>query len=588
VLSEKQRLRRQARELRAMRALHYARADALDRIGADLGAPRLSDALSWDAGTKQIATTPLPGGREDDAAYRARLRILRGVRLPAPAWIDAAVNGPGTSTDPGAGWLADLGFASRLTVDETLNPLLVAFRVVSSGRPKGRAELLDAIRRTHLVWPAGSAAGSAAHAGRMLPPAAVAQVNAARAALAALNLPADQPVAAPLAFALQRLTALQGRLGAQPFQTVLAGQHDDGGSRYELGLGARLAAPAAGDLAAAVAAATALGDPAVAPAAVADDPIGAWLLRACGLRTAQPLADGSIYVSTLASGGLVVDITPSPDAAPPLTVTARLETPSDAAHDQPFQGVISALAPDGLAPVGTPAPLITGIQPTANNVAMSAALTTLDLPQVVSVADLQARLGEVAERDYVVFDLGPAATGEVTADPSKLAELVSHGARGGASSMLPLLTAAGTLALVFGVVDLPLAGNNLAAQHTIAYRWQVRGLVGHQVGVQPKRGPAVTIGTAGLGISLITCLTYVRTGSNDPYQWRPTLPDDALLNLAQYEHLMNIVEVATPLGVRADTWAIRRRHVDVDGSGTPTPLSPSAARTYHRYRPMHS
>ena len=47
---------------------------------------------------------------------------------------------------------------------------------------------------------------------------------------------------------------------------------------------------------------------------------------------------------------------------------------------------------------------------------------------------------------------------------------------------------------------------------------------------------------------------------------------------------MNIVELVTPVGVRADTWAIRHQHIDVDGSGTPVALSPAAARTYRHYR----
>jgi hypothetical protein len=50
---------------------------------------------------------------------------------------------------------------------------------------------------------------------------------------------------------------------------------------------------------------------------------------------------------------------------------------------------------------------------------------------------------------------------------------------------------------------------------------------------------------------------------------------------------MTVVELVTPIGVRADTWAIRRQHVDVDGAGTADRLPPSAARTYRRYRPQH-
>ena len=97
---------------------------------------------------------------------------------------------------------------------------------------------------------------------------------------------------------------------------------------------------------------------------------------------------------------------------------------------------------------------------------------------------------------------------------------------------------------------------------------------------------AVTLTDPGKGISVVVCQAYVRDGGNDPYQWRPTLPPETLLSLRQYEHLMNIVELVTPLGVRADTWTIRRSHIDVDASNSPTPLPPSAARTYRRYRPQ--
>jgi len=585
LLSEKARLRRQVREIRAMRALLHARSNALDLHGADLGVPRLRDALSWDAVTRNVAATPVAGG-EPDAEYRARLRIVRGVRLGTPTWIDDRANGPGADTDPGAGWLADVGCATRLQVDETRNPLLVAFRLVDPGRDAGRLELLDAARRVHLVWASGSD-GDAVHAARTLPAAVAARIAAARAALTTLGLPAREPVAPAVAFALQRLASLQTRLGVQVFTQVLHGQHDDGGSRYELGLGVQLTAPAAGTVDSAVTAATALLDPGMVPVPRTDDPQATWLLRAAGMRTAMPLADGTVYASTLSSGGLVVDLAPGPGAAVPITASARIDGPGDSEHDGPLHGVIDALAVDGLTPVASVPDLLTGIQATAANPGVDAALASLDLPRTVSVDDVRARLGAVSSRDYTVVDLGPATTAQVVADHAVLAAIVRHGARGGASSVLPLLTSGGTVALVFGLVDLPLAGNNLSSRHTVAYRWQVRGLVEHPVGLWPRLGPTTTLEPAGSGISVLTCLAYVRTGGNDPYQWRPTLPDDALLSLRQYEHLMNIVELVTPIGVRADTWDIRRRHVDVDGSGSATPLRPSAARTYHRYRPLH-
>lgn len=584
--SEKPRLRRQAQELRSMRRLRFARDSVLDRYGDDLGAPRLADMLTWDAATGQLDTSPLPGGRETDESYRPRLRVLRTPRLLTPTWLDAQVNGFTDSGLDRPGWMSDVGFGGRVTADETSNPLYVAFRVLAPGRGEGRAMLLDAVRRTHLVWRSGQP-GDDIHKARMLPPATTQSITGARAALTTLAAPADEPVALPLALALERLLALQDRLGATPFTKMLVGQRDDGGSRYELGHGAQLAAPVAAELAKAVDQAQVAQDPAIVAQPVADDPVGAWLLRAAGMRTAHALSDGTVFVSALTTGSLVVDLTPDPDSATPLQLSARLESATDSDHEEPLQAVVTTLAasPLALAPVGDTATLLAGVKPSADDAALLAALRSLDLPEVLDVADLQSRMAAIDPRQYVVADLG-GETGAVTGDPSRLAELLGELAAAGVSSALPLLTASDTLALALGVVDLPVAGNNLASQHTIAYRWHVRGLAGDPATLDLGRGPKVTVVDGGRGLGIAVCTAYVRTGGNDPYQWTPTLPDGSLLTLRQYEHLMNVVELVTPLGVRADTWAIRRRHVDVDGSGAPTPLAPSAARTYHRYRPF--
>jgi hypothetical protein len=584
LLAEKARLRRQSRELRAARVLAHAHDSALDRVGQELSVPRLADRITWDATKQQVATTPLPDNREDDADYRARLRVWRGVRLPSPAWIDTNING--LDPDAGKGWMADVGFSERISIDESQNPLFVTFRLIAPGIAGGRQKLLDGIRRTHLIWPAGSPAGDTAHAARLEPAQVTTRVAQARASLKQLKLPAAQPVASALAFALQRLDQLQTSLGVRPYSTVMSGQHDDGGSRYELGFGAQLAAPSQdADVSAAVAAAKnhpELGLTAVDPKV---DPIAAWLLTACGLRTVQRLTDGTVYVSSLSVGGLVVDLTPTPESSVPLTLAARLETGDGGTLDAPLAGVVKALTPVGLASTN-PAPVLAGMQPSAKVPNVDTALAGLGLPRVTAaeIADVKQRFALLDNRDYTAFDLGLAQSAAIAGDPTKLSAIVTAAAHGGASSLLPVITAAGTLALVVGIVDLPLAGNNLAAQHTVAFRWQSRSLDGSAPRLSQTRGATTQVVNAGSGIGFITCLAYVRTGANDPYQWRPTLPDGVLLDLRQYEHLMNIVELVTPTGVQANTWAIRQRHVDVDGTKKATPLGPSAARTYHRYR----
>jgi hypothetical protein len=586
MLAEKPRLRRTARQITAIRALATAGGDALDRIGADLRCARFADQLVWDAGRKSPGTQPLspPGTLEDDASYRSRLRVLRGVRLPSPTWIDEVMNGPGGPASAGSGWLADVGMSQRVEVDESANELHLAFRLVAPGSAHGRANLLDAIRRVHLVWPAGSVAGDAAHDARMVPQVVFDRAAQARAALAQWQLPAAQPVAPSLARALELLNERCLQLGARPWPALLAGQSDAGGSRFELGLGGQLAPAVAAQLDAAVKAATQLGDPTLVPVPRAADPFGRWLLTACGLRTAELNPDGTVFVSAVPMGPLIVDLTPSPDSPVPLTLTAHLQASTDAAHDAPMVDVVNALATSQLAPAPTAATVLAGLKPTSSVAGLPAVVTGLSLPVVTGVPSFVQQLQSVSVRDFAIFDLGPTRTSAALTNPSSLAGLLTLAANAGASSVVPVVTAAGTLALIFGVVGLPLAGSNLAARQTVLYRWEVRGLAGDPVQVAPRRGPAVQVIWPGDGISIVSCLVHIRSSGNDPYEWRPGLPDSTRLSLRQYEHLMNIVELVTPVGVRADTWAIRHQHIDVDGSGTAVALSPAAARTYRHYR----
>lgn len=578
LLDEKGRIRRTSRQIRATRTLEVAGGNALDRIGADLSCPRFSDELFWDAGRQSPGTRPLqpPGSREDDVSYRARLRVLRGVRLPSAPWIDSALNG--------AGFLADVGVTSKVTVDESVDPQLIALRLVAPGAPGKIPLLLNAIRRVHLIWPAGSTEGDDAHAHRLLPPAEVARVNARRAALATWQVQPFQPVAPTLAEALTTLDQRCVQLGARPWPRVLRGQDNAGGSRFELGFGAQLAAPVAAQLDAAVAAATQLKDPNLVPKPRSADPAGAWLLTACGLRTVEPGADGTVFVSPAPMGPLVVDVEPDSDGDVPLTLTARLVSPTDPDHDVPMVAVIRALAGAQLTPVADSAAVLAGARATSTVPGLDAALDSRSVPKVADVAAFVQQLGTVSARDYVLFDLGAARTAAVIANSALLSPLFTTAADAGASSVVALVTGAGTLALMFGVTGLPLAGSNLAGRHTLIHRWQARGLGAQHATLSARRGPVVTIPLFNEGISVVSCVLGQRSGANDPYEWRPTLPDGVLLTLRQYEHLLNIVELATPVGVRADTFAIRRQHVDVDGSGKPTGLNIAAARAYRHYR----
>lgn len=578
LLDEKGRIRRTARQLRAMRTLAVASGNALDRIGADLSCSRFSDELFWDADDQTPATRPLqpPGTREDDASYRARLRVLRGVRLPSTPWIDSVLND--------AGFLADVGVTSEVTVDEAADPQLIALRLVAPGAPGKIPQLLNAIRRVHLIWPAGSTEGDDAHAHRLLPPAEIARVDVQRAALATWQVQPFQPLAPAVAEALTTLDQRCVQLGARPWPRVLKGQDNAGGSRFELGFGALFAAPVAAQLDAAVAAATALKDPNLVPRPRSADPAGAWLLEACGMRTVERGADGTVFTSTAPMGPLVMDIDPDSDGDVPLTLTARLVSPTDPGHDVPVVAVITALAGAQLTPVADPAAVLASARPTSTVPGLDAALDSRSVPKVSDIAAFRRQLSTISPRDYVLFDLGAARTSAAIANSAVLSPLFTTAAAAGASSVVALATGPGTLALLFGVAGLPLAGSNLAGEHTLIHRWQVRGLGQQHATLSSRRGAVVTIPVFNEGISVVSCVVGQRSGANNPYSWRPALPDGALLTLRQYEHLLNIVELVTPVGVRADTFEIRRRHVDVDGSGKFTGLDIAAARAYRHYR----
>jgi len=582
LFAEKARLRRTGREIAAMRSLALARDNALDRLGADLRCPRFADDLVWDPVRRSPTTQPLspPGRREDDASYRARLRLLHGLRLPTPGWADNLLNGTGSSP----GRLADVGFTGPVEVDESPNVVLLALRLVAPGSEHGRATLLDAIRQVHLIWPAGSADGDTAHARRMLPQRVADRITDTRAALARWSLPAQQPVAPALAGALERLDALCQQLGARPWPTVLAGQSDAGGSRLELGHGAMMAKPDPTALDAAVQAAGQPDGPGLVPRPRSEDPAGIWLLSACGLRTAEPTSDGTIFVSTLPMGPLVLELAPGPDAPLPQTASAHLVSPTDAAHDAPLVAVVAAMTARQLTPVADVGAMLAAMQSATSAPAATQALGGQGVPVVADVDGFRQQVSAVSDRLYAAFDLGPAGTAALATDPSQVAGTLAAAAAAGASSVVALVTGAATVALLFGVTGLPLGGSNLAARQTVLYRWQVRGLAGDGVRIDPGRGPATQIYAPGDGISVLSCVAHVRGLGNDPYEWSPAPAGGALLSLRQYEHLMNLVALATPMGVRANTWRLRQQHVDVDGSGRPFPLTAAAARAFRQYR----
>lgn len=319
--SEKARVRREGRTIAAMRYVDRAQDDALDRTGAELGIPRFF-------GSHQAAGLTVLD-REDDPGYRTRLGPYKPWLRSTRQRVLDTLNGPGKDTDPNAGALGDLGFPHRFTVEERDNPFAVAVMLVASGVDADRrANFLTFVRNAHLIWPLSDSPSNKAHSSRFLPPGRAADEADLRKGLRTLftftaDAAATPAVAPMLAGALIRAARCRAALGIATPWNLTRAQKNDGGSRYELGLGVNVVPFTAAELKSmATALPNAQADPetralldTMTPQPAAQDPNGAWLLEPCGLRTSFRIDPGTLYLSHLPIFGLTIDgVSPVPAA----------------------------------------------------------------------------------------------------------------------------------------------------------------------------------------------------------------------------------------------------------------------------------
>lgn len=153
----------------------------------------------------------------------------------------------------------------------------------------------------------------------------------------------------------------------------------------------------------------------------------------------------------------------------------------------------------------------------------------------------------------------------------------------GISAALPLVLAGGAVVLVVAVIGLPQSGVNLSGQPSTGFRWYDVPIDGPG-GIIQTVGAQTTLLPTSEGLSALVAVGYARVGLTDPYEYRPELPDGVVLSPPQYELLMNLLELATPVGVRVNTYSIRKQHVDLNGDGQPDDLDPTVSRTYRKFR----
>jgi hypothetical protein len=585
--AEKGRLRREARQLQAMRRLDHAELDALDRLGADLGVPRLDGTPAWDAARREIVALR---GPEEDASYRRRLGIYRPFMAPTRAAATALLRQGVPQAD-----LLEPG-----------NPLAVAVRLVAIGPAAPRAEMLARLRTDWLVQPLDEPGANAAHAARYLPGPRRSALEEQRARLrTAFAFPPGAALAPGLAGAMDRAAKILLAIGHPAPIAVTRAQDDAGGSRFETALGVAVTPlePAAADALAArldgpLADGTGRETAALVAAARATPPPAGdttleWLWRAAGMRTLHRLSTTALYLSDMPVRGLVID---GPDNMAP-GIATEFRAVFEAAGDPLLNEALgTALATAAAGRVAAGAPDYTVLDeaaaaaaratafdpPPASGVANTLAGAGLAVPPQAApaVASLAAMPGEL----HRTLLLDAALSAQImAADPAAippLAALVGLLKASGVVSLLPLASPGGLL-LVAGVAALPVVGVNLGERRATGIRWGVVPLGGSAT--IARQGTRTSL-TGQPGLVALVALGHVRDGSPDPYEIRCTLPEGSLLDLAQYEWLMNALERCFAMGVEVNTWSLRQAHVDLEGDGTADPLPPGLARHYRRFR----
>jgi hypothetical protein len=601
--AEKARLRRQARELFALRRLdfeldddssrdHRRLAHAIDRLGADLGVPRFVDQLIWDADREEVVSQTR---REPNESYRQRIAMMRRFLLPTHRRVVEVLRDSGTP----------------FAVNEANADFAVALQLVSSADGSARQVLLDHLRAAHLVQP-----GQPIPASRPLP----SQVRAALQAVldrvggagGSFELPAGAFVAPLLAEALDRVGRCRIALGVTRRWRILRAQDDAGGSRYEFGLGVDVEALPAGELdllakrhadreyAAGTDLATVALLDALTSRPASEDPLGRWLLAAAGLRTAHPIDASRWYLSHFPVLGMVL----SASGGAPLELEARFHAPGEPGPTAALWFAMADVTRDA-ASAGLPA--FTELPAAAAAAAIAAAtiptavaLDAFDAAGLRTPADAdnlaraKAELIEFPAEVMSALSLAPAlAAGLLAGTPQsvqQLARLVDILAARELVSALPLVSGGGVVLLV-STATLPGSPARFNSPRQ-GFRWYLLPITGLPGALESEVGARnrYTAPNTGATLAAVVAVALARRDRADPrdgiapYEVRVQLPPGQRIDLAGYERLVNTLRRAVPIGVVVNTRPVRTGHIDPAGDGTVVPFTGRLAQTFRAFK----
>jgi hypothetical protein len=309
-----------------------------------------------------------------------------------------------------------------------------------------------------------------------------------------------------------------------------------------------------------------------------------------------------MYLSHLVLHGLVIGRSEEASGSLTTFLDARLNAPFDSGPDARVVLALADAEADRAAAGIPPWTLLTGVQERAawNGAAAPPAALVQSMEDAHIHMDRDARAVDGAKAALRAMPSELIATLQL--DAALAARLVTHDAaatqslltsivafqKAGFFSVLPLFTNDNRVLLVVAVTTLPGNATLLTGRSRNSFRWYLMPIAGEGGALERQIGSRNSW-VHGKGVSAVVAVVAGKRGSADPrdrvdpLELEIALPAAALVDLEQYEFLMNLLDRVRPLGVIVDTRGIRSR-IDADGNGAAERLSPTLSRTFRPYR----
>lgn len=599
--SESAAVHRHAHAIAASRIIENARGEALDRHGADLGVARFRSGLVLQDDGQVLTRNEI----EEDEHYRERLALVRRVSIPRPDRY--------RGLEKSGGPLSTFGPHIPITIKEADSPFSAAISIIGIAEEdddaaKMRQAFLTFLKDWVLVDPQ-----SGLPTRRRMPSEDARSERAQRRLIAgSIDIePEEAPLAPELAFCFEQLAMLLKVVGlAGQVRLTEAFAIDTEGSRHELGMGATIKnlsenllekmanAILSGLFEDQVELAALLGSIEVPPDPTAD-PTGRWLLEPCGFKTVHRLDEDHSYLShtTVSSLEIIGERHHAlSDGKATIDFSARFAPQGGGAgaalFDELMQLSIDKFS--GASRSRDPSDFLGEVRP--HTVAQARKLRAAGLPEIEDWEPLKRRLAGLPDDQWgITIFSGSFANGLLNGQAAawqKLEEGINMMRDAGLAAAVPVFTA-DKAGILISSVSVPKIGFNISGKAATGVRWFVLPLdkrsskatsANALYKISRPSGFETSVRFKQKGLYAVVALGYERRGDTDPYEIKAiTTNDGDALNYAQYEYLMNLLALRSPIGVEINTWQLRQFHVESE-NGVRAPLGVAASRSFRRFR----